>query len=399
MVNETKKVSLRELVTLEKRPIIVESDAEYAEIGIYCFGRGIFHKTPRSGLEVGDKQLLMLKEGDFIFQITFAWEGAVAIVSKSEDGMYGSSRFPTFRVNENLCCPKYLLNYFRTPDGLKQLVNISPGSAGRNRVLSLKRIPEITIPLPPLEEQRRIVGRIEELAGKIAEARGLRDRSIQECNLICTSSYNDIFSKYEDKFISIENLIGCANLKNGKSLRPDEQKSSIRCLRLSALRNGQIDCHDSKTVPMTVEEAEPYLVKHEDVFIVRGNGSKDLIGQAGIIKKAITNIIFPDLFIRVPIDRNQLLPNFFVAWWNSPQMREKIMEVAKTTSGIWKINQGHIAAFFVPVPPLAEQRRIVAYLDELQSKVDRMKRLRQESLKELDALLPAILDKAFKGEL
>ena len=53
----------------------------------------------------------------------------------------------------------------------------------------------------------------------------------------------------------------------------------------------------------------------------------------------------------------------------------------------------------IPVPPLPEQRRIVAYLDNLQSKVDALKRLQTETAAELDALLPSILDKAFKGEL
>ncbi|MBW4632882.1 MAG: hypothetical protein KME30_13595 [Iphinoe sp. HA4291-MV1] len=56
----------------------------------------------------------------------------------------------------------------------------------------------------------------------------------------------------------------------------------------------------------------------------------------------------------------------------------------------------------IPFPSdlsIAEQRRIVAYLDELQTKVDTMKRLREEAMKELDVLLSSILDKAFKGEL
>lgn len=53
----------------------------------------------------------------------------------------------------------------------------------------------------------------------------------------------------------------------------------------------------------------------------------------------------------------------------------------------------------LPLPPLPEQRRIVAYLDDLQAKVDRLKALQAQTAAELDALLPAILDKAFKGEL
>jgi type I restriction enzyme S subunit len=53
----------------------------------------------------------------------------------------------------------------------------------------------------------------------------------------------------------------------------------------------------------------------------------------------------------------------------------------------------------IPLPPLGEQRRIVAELDALQAEVDALKRLQAETATELDALLPAILDRAFKGEL
>ena len=89
-------IHLDRLLRLERRPVSVIADSQYAEIGIYSFGRGIFHKAPRSGLEVGNKELFLIKEGDFILQVTFAWEGAVGLASANEDGMYGSTRFPTF---------------------------------------------------------------------------------------------------------------------------------------------------------------------------------------------------------------------------------------------------------------------------------------------------------------
>jgi len=80
-------------------------------------------------------------------------------------------------------------------------------------------------------------------------------------------------------------------------------------------------------------------------------------------------------------------------------MQAKIKDAPKTTSGIWKINQGHIASFSMPVLPLEKQRRIVTYLDNLQAKVGALKKLQAETAEELDALLPSILDKAFKVEL
>jgi type I restriction enzyme S subunit len=63
------------------------------------------------------------------------------------------------------------------------------------------------------------------------------------------------------------------------------------------------------------------------------------------------------------------------------------------------LSVGRIKDIHIPIPPLPEQRRIVAYLDELQAKVDCVKAMQAQTQAELDALLPSILDKAFKGEL
>jgi len=85
--------------------------------------------------------------------------------------------------------------------------------------------------------------------------------------------------------------------------------------------------------------------------------------------------------------------------WNSSTTRSVIEEKAKTTSGIWKINQEHIESIRIPLPPLVEQRRIVAELATVQMEVDALKRLQTGRAAELDAMLPAILDRAFQGNL
>ena len=73
---------------------------------------------------------------------------------------------------------------FETGEGLRQLVRICPGSAGRTACLSIKRIPEVLVPLPPLAEQRRVVARIEELAAQIHEARTLRQQAAEEAEAL-----------------------------------------------------------------------------------------------------------------------------------------------------------------------------------------------------------------------
>ncbi|MBK7449743.1 MAG: hypothetical protein IPJ47_10040 [Anaerolineales bacterium] len=99
------------------------------------------------------------------------------------------------------------------------------------------------------------------------------------------------------------------------SRKSDEQPSEVSCLRISALRNGKIDCADTKSISMTIEAAKQYRVQVNDVFIVRGNGSKELVGRAGLIDEC-KNIDFSRFVYQNSLDETKILPTFFVAWWN-----------------------------------------------------------------------------------
>jgi type I restriction enzyme, S subunit len=243
------------------------------------------------------------------------------------------------------------------------------------------------------------VARIEKLAAKINEARGLRQNAVAEVNALLASSISRLLQSLTCKTMAISQLVGDESLQNGRSVKSTGDIGEVRCVTLSAMRNGRIDIHDNKVVPLTPDEAEPYLIRKGDVFIVRGNGSKNLCGMAGLVSEESDSVIFPDLFIHVPLPEQYIAPEFFVAVWNSPATREVIEEKAKTTSGIWKINQGHISSTEIPVPSLPEQRRILAELNVLHAQVAALKGIQAETAAELEALLPSILDKAFKGNL
>jgi type I restriction enzyme, S subunit len=398
MSNAIPQVSLGELLTLERRPIKVLPDQQYAEIGIYSFGRGIFHKHPRSGLEVGEKDLFLIKEGDFILQITFAWEGAVGLASQIEDGMYGSVRFPTFRVDERRCYPPYLVNYFRTHAGREQLVGISPGSAGRNRVLSMPRIPEIYAPLPPLAEQHRIVARIEELAAKIEEARGLRREAVEEAEAFFTTSITDAF-----RGIHVKGHLGDvlrAKPRNGWSARCDNLDGGIPVLTLSAVTGFQYREDTFKRTSEPTSLDAHYWLQEGDLLITRSN-TPELVGHVAIYNGKPNPCIYPDLIMKLVVNCELADRNFVHVWLQSSIAREFIRRSAKGTSPTMKkISQEVVMS--IPFPSHlspAEQRHIVAYLDSLQAKVDALRVLQSETQAELNALLPSVLDKAFKGEL
>lgn len=150
------KARLNSFLTKVRRHVTVEPNTLYHQIGIRSHGKGVFHKEPVTGQELGDKQIYWVEPGDFILNIVFAWEGAVALISEREKGMCASHRFPTFVIDHARCDPQFLLAYFKTDIGIEQLALASPGGAGRNRTLNQSDFLDLSIPLPTLVEQRKI---------------------------------------------------------------------------------------------------------------------------------------------------------------------------------------------------------------------------------------------------
>ena len=168
---------LRRLLTLVAHHVDVHPEQIYQEIGIRSWGRGIFHKDPVTGANLGDKRVFKLRPDELVLNIVFAWEGAVAIVSESEKDMIASHRFPTFQHTRNLVDLDYLLMFLQSEHGRGLMGLNSPGAAGRNRTIRIDSFLEEEVPLPLLEEQREIVATfrsnerlLQSLSGKVREA-------------------------------------------------------------------------------------------------------------------------------------------------------------------------------------------------------------------------------------
>lgn len=399
MSNEWPKVRLGEVLSQVSDPCAVKPDQQYPNFGIFSFGRGLFAKPPISGMESRATTLFRVRQGQFIYSRLFAFEGAYGLVTAEFDGHFVSNEYPVFDCDSNRILPKYLEAYFKRPAVWEEVARLSTGLGDRRRRVQPDQFLTHCVPLPPLPEQRRIVAKTGELTARIEEARGLRQLAMMEVDSIVASIDVSLYGSQNWKWTTVGDLIGTGNLRNGKSVKPVQHETGFRCLRLSALQDSRINCHDAKPVALSEEDAHPYRVNPGDVFVVRGNGSKRLVGRAGYAQEIIQGTIFPDLFIRIPLPQDAVVTKFFVSFWNSRRMRIIIEDTCKTTSGIWKINQGHIESFSVPIPPIEEQRRVVAHLDGLQSKVDCLKTLHTQSQAEFAALLPSILDRAFRGEL
>jgi len=142
-----------DVAPLVRRSVEVVPEGRYAEMGVRSFGKGTFAKPILSGVEIGDKRLFYIKPNDLVFNIVFAWEGAVAIAKQEDEGRVGSHRFLTCVPKEHLATSAFLNFHFSTREGLEQLQSASPGGAGRNRTLGLKALEQIRVPIPAFEKQ------------------------------------------------------------------------------------------------------------------------------------------------------------------------------------------------------------------------------------------------------
>ena len=147
------RLPMAEVAPLVRRAVSVQPHGSYPELGIRSFGRGTFHKPTLDGAAVGSKRLFLIREGDLLFNIVFAWEGAVAVAGPEDDGRVGSHRFLTCVPDTNIVTTDSLRFFLLTPEGIEKLGAASPGGAGRNRTLGLKKLDLIEVPAPQLERQ------------------------------------------------------------------------------------------------------------------------------------------------------------------------------------------------------------------------------------------------------
>ena len=139
-----------------ERPVSVQPNEMYTQIGIRSHGKGLFYKEPVSGESIGNKAVFWIEPDCFVLNIVFAWEQAIGKTTQNEVGMIGSHRFPMYRPTSDTIDIDYLISYLMTKRGKDILEAASPGGAGRNRTLGQDRFLKSKIILPPLAEQRRI---------------------------------------------------------------------------------------------------------------------------------------------------------------------------------------------------------------------------------------------------
>ena len=153
IIKNAEYCSMAEVAPIIRRPVVVELESGYQELGVRSFGKGTFHKPVLNGIDVGTKKLYRIFPGDLVFSNVFAWEGAIAVVQPEDADRVGSHRFITCVAKKGITTPEFLCFYLLTDEGIEKVRAASPGGAGRNRTLGLNKLEKIEVPIPTYDKQ------------------------------------------------------------------------------------------------------------------------------------------------------------------------------------------------------------------------------------------------------
>jgi type I restriction enzyme S subunit len=309
------------------------------------------------------------------------------------------------------------------------------------------------IALPPVDEQRRIVDRLDALLADVREARAELDavpRLVERLrrSVLAAAFRGDLTATWREAHPDVEPAsalldriraerrrrwaaanpkkpyvepapidpdaeglpdlppgwcwarlgeILAEDLANGRSVLTAET-GGFPVLRLTAIRNGTILVAEAKQGQWSAAEAAPFLIRRGDLLVSRGNGSLHLVGRGGLVREEPPPVAYPDTMIRIRPTKS-VNADFLAQLWGSPVIRHQIESRARTSAGIYKISQDILEAIAVPLPPAAEQTAVAARVGAALEEVAAMDAIGQSTSAQLDLVERELLAKAFRGEL
>jgi type I restriction enzyme S subunit len=394
-------VPLGQLLRRRKDEITLDDLTIYPRLTIRLNGKGIEIRDRVPGSEIGTKKQFIARKGQLVLSKIDARNGAFGILPPEGDLSIITGNFWAFDHVSELVDTAYLEYFTKTKAFIELCVKASSGTTNR-LYLQEDKFLLMEIPLPPLPEQRRLVERIDALAAKIEEAKRLRETADKQRDQLPHQAAESLFRNCGWSHVPLANLL-LEDSKNGIGTRPNDEPPGVQILRISAgtsRADGVVEEGDHKYLPVTKKQLESYRLKKDDLLACRFNGNLRYVGRFSIYhQQSGQEQVYPDKLIRFRVDQTRVLPEFVKLAMNSPIGRERIEAFCATTAGNIGISASELKSVPVPVPPIGIQKNVIAYLHEVQVGVAEADTFAKELSQEINAMLPSILDRAFRGEL
>lgn len=341
---------------------------------------------------------LLCEEGDLLIVGDGSRSG---LTGRAVKGVVGSTLFKIYADGVSTDYLRYFI------ESKYLLLNTKKKGTGTPH-LNANILKESKIFVPSLEEQERIVARIEELFSDLDDAVETLKETKQKLYKYKQAILKDAFAGKltNSKIKSVKNLSHfieqprygtsqkCKYVDNMK-----DYTAVYRIPNIDAL-TGTINSEDLKYSKFDSNELDKLKLQENDILIIRSNGSSSIVGTAAMIRKQDTNAIFAGYLIRIRIkEKSMLSAKYLLLYLGSYDARRYIETVSKSTSGVNNINSQEIKKLPIPYFSLEEQKKIVYAIDTRLSAYNKIEQTVEDALNQASALRQSILKQAFEGRL
>lgn len=287
--------------------------------------------------------------------------------------------------------PTYLYHFLSAnTDALNAL-----GTGATFKELSSSALKAFPIPLPPLEEQQRIVSVLDEAFEGLARARAHAEANLQNARELFALNFEHELLKHRET--STMTTIGeiCDDFEYGTSAK-SQPSGQMAVLRMGNMQLGEIDWGDLVYTDVG-KDIEKLALKDGDVLFNRTN-SLEHVGKAAIYRGEIP-AIFAGYLIRLHFCRSKLHPDFLNLFLNSEGARKYGRSIAGKSVNQANISASKLRTYPISLPSRATQEDIVRKAESIRQPLIELQRCYQAKLQHLDDLRQSLLQKAFAGEL
>ena len=296
----------------------------------------------------------------------------------------------------------YVYHFMQSRMYWEQIEEKSAGIAVPN--VNGSKLAKIVLTVAPLNEQKRIVDKIEQLFSNIDEGEALLKQVQKQ---LATYRQSVLKAAVTGKLIGLdanewpEQTIGqlLKDIRYGTAKKCLFDPSKTPVLRIPNVAGGKIDLSDLKHTDFTETELEKLRLEYGDLLLVRSNGSVSLVGLSAMVTKQAVGYAYAGYLIRLRLKQDIILPDFLNLYLHSPIVRGRIELQARSTSGVHNINSNEVKSISLRVPPLQHQEDTVSKVDDIFSQIAALESWCASELARSATLRQSILKDAFSGKL
>ena len=283
---------------------------------------------------------------------------------------------------------RYLLEQYASNGILSRL---STGSTIAH--LPQQQLRRIPVPLPAIDEQRRIVAILEDHLSRLDAAIASIHASLRRLEVLRRLVVKELAIGAR---IPLKQLAVDAGY--GTSVKCEIGGPGPAVVRIPNLVGGRIDLSDEKRAADPSVDLASAMLAPGDVLVVRTNGSKDLIGRSGVVQEGV-NATFASYLIRYRVDTARVRPEWIHVMLASPSLRAEIERLAASSAGQHNLSLGKLDGLLIPTPSLQDQDAGLARLAEFDDQAGALRKVLEESVRRGENLGRSLLAAAFSGRL